>query len=271
MSNAIAKVEKPEYSKEQIDTIRRTIAMGATDAELQLFVATCERLELDPFSRQVYFIKRRQKVNGQWVDVGRPEISIDGFRASAEQTGEYEGQTPYYWCGSDGKWLEVWLSNTPPAAAKVGVYRRGFREPVWSVARYAAYVQTIKDGSPNAMWRKMADNQLAKCAEALALRRAFPRRFGGVYAREEMGQADNERHVIDAEPTEPEAVEGVRQEALDKIGEAFAAIDSHEALDAWSRLVKAYKDEGVLTEADIEALKNDFRSKEQELAELGAA
>lgn len=195
--------ERVEYLAEtyglkppQVIVVRNAICVGATDAELEFFLATCKRLQLDPFARQIWFVKRRQKVedhfgNESWIDVGRPETGIDGYRTVAERTEQYEGQAPMQWCGPDGKWREVWLDgDVAPAAAKATVFRRGFREPLVNVALFREYCPLLKNGNPTQMWRRMPANQLAKCAEAGAFRKAFPRDLSGITTDTEMEHVD---------------------------------------------------------------------------------
>lgn len=178
-----------ELSREQIELLKDTICKGASDAELALFVATTNRLRLDPFARQIFAVWRWDPELKR--KVMQAQVSIDGFRLVAERTGEYRGQTPPQWCGWDGKWRDVWLEEEPPAAARIGVYRAGFADPLYRVATFQSYVQLTKQGEPNKTWRTMPDVMISKCAESVALRAAFPNDLSGVYTAEEMGQADN--------------------------------------------------------------------------------
>lgn len=202
-SGAIVHLEQTQggFSAEQIDIIKSQITpQGTTNEELRLFLLYCQRTGLDPFARQIYLSERRteDKQTRQWITKRMPETTIDGFRVIAERSGLYAGQVGPFWCGEDGEWKDVWLGKDLPSAAKVGILRKDFKEPVWGVALFQEYVQTTKEGRPNHMWSKMGANQLAKCAESLGLRKAFPRDLSGLYTREEMAQSSKAEELAEA-------------------------------------------------------------------------
>lgn len=201
------------WDRDQISVIKTLICPGASDTELALFGQVCQRTGLDPFARQIYGIMRggRKQVNGEWrwVESLSIQTSIDGFRLIAERSNKYGGQLGPQWCGMDGQWRDVWLSDDYPAAARVGVIRVDWKEPLWAVARWSSYVQTHKDKKSgddvvSVMWARMPDVMLAKVAESLALRRAFPAELSGLYTAEEMAQADREPPAPEPRTIPPE-------------------------------------------------------------------
>ena len=176
----------PSFTPEKIALIKRTIANGASDDELALFINQCQRTGLDPFSRQIYSIQRQvydPNLNRK-VTKMVTQVSIDGLRLIAERSGVYAGQVGPFWRAIDGDWVEVWTSKDYPFAAKVGVVRRDFSEPLFAVALWSEYCP-MYDGKVGAMWAKYPTLMLAKSAEALALRRAFPQELACISNPEE--------------------------------------------------------------------------------------
>lgn len=194
-THEIARREQPssalvtrEYLNERRALVRELYADGTSDLEFEHFIEVCATRGLNPLAKQIYCVMRMDRDKGRKVPT--IQTSIDGYRLIAQRTGQYRGQVGPEWCGPDGIWREVWLDADPPAAARVGVVREGFTEPLYGVARWASYVQTTSSGSPSKFWKQMPDVMLAKVAESLALRKAFPEELSGLYTSEEMGQAD---------------------------------------------------------------------------------
>ena len=159
-----------EFTRDKVDLIKRTIAVGASDDELELFLYTARKTGLDPLARQIYAIKRAGKMTIQ--------TGIDGYRLIADRTGQLAGISDYVFDREDGKF---------PNRASVTVKKMidGHIAEFTATARWTEYSQPQ---SP--MWQKMPYLMLGKCSEALALRKAFPADLSGVYTAEEMSQAD---------------------------------------------------------------------------------
>lgn len=169
------------WDDKQLAALKQIGLENAPKGELGVFLHYCQRTGLDPFARQIYMISRGGKYTIQ--------ASIDGLRIVAQRSGKYGGQTKTLWCGADGVWKDVWLESTPPVAAMVGVYVLGNEHPTYAVAKFDSYAVSYS-GKLSGLWSKMPDLMIAKCAEALALRKAFPQDLSGVYTSEEMEQVD---------------------------------------------------------------------------------
>jgi len=195
-----------DFTPGQITTIKETVAVGASDNELKLFLYQCSRTGLDPLSRQIHFIKRGGKATIQ--------TGIDGFRAIAERTGKYAGNDDYLFNNDMSMFDMLKAKMEHPITATATVYKivGGVKVSFSATAIWDAY---CPKGGESFMWKKMPYLMLGKCAEALALRKAFPNDLSGVYTEDEMQQANAPKEKVVATATQTKT-----QELKKKVTEA---------------------------------------------------
>lgn len=190
-----------KLTQEDIQTIKNAIFKGAEESELKLFLHDCQRCGVHPLDRLIHPTIRTNKDGSRTYTA---ITSIDLFRSRAEDTGFYAGNDDPVFSGQP---------KTDSFEAKVTVWKivQGQRVPFTATARWTEYKP--KDGM-DFMWQKMPHQMLGKCAEALALRKAFPRQLGKLYVKEEMEQADAPPAQ---EQPKPEAPKGPRKYKLNPV------------------------------------------------------
>lgn len=191
MSNSIQRAAEaqPFFNAEQLQMIRTSFLNGASDVESGVLLELARLRRLNPITRQIHFVKRW---DGQKrCEVWAAQVGIDGFRAIAERTGLYDGQDEAEFEYDQKGGLKL---------ARVRVYRKDWSRPAVGVAHYSEYVQLTKEGKPTHMWGSKAHVMLGKCAEAIALRKAFPEDTSGLYSPEDMPEAEAPRTVAPPPP-----------------------------------------------------------------------
>ena len=159
------------------DLVKRLFCKGGTDDEFELFMHACKRTGLDPFMKQIYAIKRGGAMTIQ--------TGIDGLRLIAERTGRY----------SPGRESSFAYDDKGGILAATSYIKKRTDDGTWHEVAAVAYMEEYN--AKQGLWSKMPRAMLSKCAEALALRKAFPSEMSGLYSQEEMDQADT-----NAKPTE---------------------------------------------------------------------
>lgn len=234
------------FDKRQTAALTQLGVSNATEADLAVFFHQCRRTGLDPFARQIYMIKRRQWDSdaGQMEDKQTIQTGIDGFRLVARRAADRARESLSYedtlWCGPDGVWVDVWTKSVAPYAAKQVIHRNG--ERFSAVALFAEYAATKKNRQTSALeltgqWVVRPSHMIAKCAEALVLRKAFPQDLSGVYTEEELERVE----VIDGQVVPPASAEQSGP-ARDWQAEASAVSDPAQLQELW----RACRDAGAL-------------------------
>lgn len=193
--------ESDDFAR-QLTVWTNTYMKGATSDELALFANVCKRTGLSPEMKQIYPVPRWDTKLGK--NVFSFQTSIDGFRLIAERTGRY----------APGKQADYAYNDKNEVISATAYVKKCTQDGTWHevavTAFYEEYVQLTKDGKPTQFWDRMPHVMLAKCAESLALRKAFPAELSGLYTQEEMAQSHSN------EP-EVKAIEYITAEERDEI------------------------------------------------------
>jgi phage recombination protein Bet len=226
-----------QFSNEQLDLLREQYFKNCTDQEINLALAVCKATGLDPFLKQIVFIKRWDANapkagggTGKYVMTAQP--TIDGTRLMAQRSGRYAGQEGPLWCGEDGVWREIWTDKNPPVAAKVTVYSTTSRVGISAVCMFKSYAVKNKEGKLTPFWVNMPEVMIGKCAESLALRKAFPAEYSLFGAppltnRETAEQIETEQRIVEHDGLSWDADTGVivqHDEATDVPGAGLARL-----------------------------------------------
>ena len=196
--STLQKYEESDDFARQLTTWTNTYMKGATPDELTLFANVCKRTGLSPEMKQIYPVPRWDSKIGK--NVFSFQTSIDGFRLIAERTGRY----------APGKQADYIYNDKNEVISATAYVKKCTVDGTWHevavTAFYDEYVQKTKDGHPTQFWDRMPHVMLAKCAESLALRKAFPAELSGLYTQEEMAQAQREEEKPKNQPISPEQV-----------------------------------------------------------------
>lgn len=230
-----------EFSQPYLDALKTEHGAGLTAEQFTLWITECQRRNLVPVQD---ILARAQSVS-EWDPETRTKIrkkrviyitTIGAFRKIAERTGKYAGQQPTRWVYTDPEGHPTIVSDVPlpdplnvtsprcPWAARVSVLRTDFHEPLTAVGRFWAYAQTFtRDNKEQltAMWQNRGPEQLEKCTEAAALRKAFPEEFSSTFLAEEIREDKDE---VEAPPAAAPLTEAPKSAAVPAVNHAPAPL-----------------------------------------------
>ena len=183
MSTALAKID---FDKEQMAVIEAQLfPAGTTKAEQSYCLSVARELCLNPITKEIFFVSRRQKINDKWVTKIEPMVGRDGFLSIAHRTNQFAGiettagirEVPQL---ENGQW-----GLKPQLVTECTVWRKDSSKPFTAQVTYNEYCQNNSEGNPTKFWLEKPETMLKKVAESQALRKAF--NIHGVYCPEELG------------------------------------------------------------------------------------
>lgn len=261
------------YTAQQMALVRKTVAKDCSEAEFDQFIHMARHLGLDPLRRQIYaFVFNKD-------DAGKRQLTlvtaIDGLRTIADRTNCYrpDEEEPQIEYSEEARDPNLNPKGLVKAKVRVFKFAHGDWHPVVGVARWDEfapqreiweYDQEAGKRRPTGRfeldprkdnWRRMPHVMLAKCAEAQALRRAWPDDLSTLYEASEVDQ----QHTIDLSASEY-AEMGETERRLEKIGgkdgimfdfgNGLERVELGKAADRWMEIMEREEPARVLTLRD---------------------
>lgn len=183
--NAVA----PATEADLIRVLGSSLYPNAKPESIALVLGYCRAAGLDPMLKPVHIVPMWDSAARVERDVIMP--GIGHYRVQASRSGQYVGKSePEF--GPDMTEDLNGTKMTFPAWCRITVKRNigGIVSEFTALERWKENYATAKrdTSAPNAMWRKRPYGQLAKVAEAQALRMAFPELLGAEIAEEMEGK-----------------------------------------------------------------------------------
>ena len=192
LARIVSDRRQKELSRDEIELLKRTVARGTSDDEFKLFLWVCAKHKLDPLTRQLHCVmrwsnKHHKDDKGQWVGGNQMTIQtgIDGYRALAGRDHSDFGGCDEPEFEFDGEQKKI------PTMARIRLWKKDLEHPIVGVAYWDEYAPKDLSADNAFFWKKMPKHMLAKCAEALALRKGYPE-LANIFTNEEMHQAGDD-------------------------------------------------------------------------------
>ena len=243
-----------DFSQQELEVIKRTVAEGATDDEIMMFMHLCRTYCLDPFNREIWFIKYAKQ--GQDLKKVEPTImtSRDGYLKIADRNPMFDGLVSDVVCQHDkfkrtieGVEHEYSANRGAITGAYALVYRKDRKYPIYVFAPIAEY----RGNSP--IWSKYPSAMILKVAESMALKRAFT--VSGLVSKEEMDYEYSE--TPPSSPSAPKVIEDVEPTSTP------AQTQSTEQMPLTDAVAEL-----MITESSMNEIQNLFKSGDADTIKL---
>ena len=191
MSSAVTTQNAPQewLSDENKRIIRKQFfPPNATDSDMQYCIAVAKSFNLNPILKQIFFVERKAKINGEWHSKIEPLAGRDSFLTLAHRSGKFAGIKSDCFLKNKPVFINGEWQNKKELVAIAQVYKKGHETPFEAEVRYDEYVQRTSDGRINKFWAEKPETMLKKVAESQALRKAFD--ISGLYSIDEAEGGD---------------------------------------------------------------------------------